>query len=75
MTPKDGKVGMYMRYENLRVDTNFEKKYSLNDSIVMGGKETYNSSMMTLSFLGDMLLVLYTPKNEQEHTEAKNMLS
>ncbi len=75
LTPQDGKVGMYMQYENLRVDTNYEKKYVLSESLILGAKETYNSSVMTLSFLGDMLKGLFAPKSEQEHTDAKNMLS
>lgn len=66
---------MYMQYENLKVDTNYEKKYSMSDALILGAKETYNSSIMTLSFLGDMLHGLFAPKNEQEHTDAKNMLS
>jgi len=75
ITPKDGKVGMYMQYEDLQVNTNYEKKYDFIQSFILGGKETYNSSVMTLSFLADMLHGLFAAKNEQEHTDAKNMLS
>ncbi len=75
LIPKDGKVWMYMQYEHLKVDTNYEKKYNLSESFILGARETYNSSVMTLSFLGDMLHGLFAPKNEQEHTDAKNMLS
>jgi regulator of sigma E protease len=75
LIPKDGKVGMMMRYEWLSLNKEFQKKLPLGESIVLWIKETYNGSVMTLVFLSDMLHGLIAPTTPEEREDAKNMLS
>ena len=75
MIPQNGKVGMQIGYRNLQINTNKKIQYSGFDAIRMGARETVATTRITLAFLSRMVVGLFAPKTETEHTEAKNMLA
>jgi regulator of sigma E protease len=75
IVPENGKVGIYISYKSLDITKNLSIQKTGLDGIVAGARETYYSSRLTLSFLGDMIHGLFVPKNPREHEDAKSMLS
>ena len=75
ITPKDGKIGMMIGYKELKVNENIHIQYSGIAAIQAGAEETIANTKITFSFLSRMVVWLFSPKNETEHKEAKDMLS
>lgn len=75
VTPIDGKVGMMIGYKDRKINENIHIQYRGIEAIQMGAKETIANTKITLFFLSRMVVWLFSPKNETEHKEAKDMLS
>lgn len=75
MSPSQGKVGIMIGYKDLSIDKDKKIQYTGLDAITMGARETLATTRLTLGFLSRMVVWLFAPKNEQEHTEAKTMLA
>lgn len=75
LTPENGKVGMYIGYNEFNLDKNFIVQKAGWDGVVAGAKETYYSSVFTLDFLGKVLKNLFAPATPADREEAKSMLS
>lgn len=75
MVPKDGKVGMIIRYNNLNINENKRIQFNWYDALIAGKDETIASTKITLSFLSRIVNGIFTPKSEKEHEEAKSMLA
>ncbi len=75
VTPKDGKIGTYVGYKDFIQQKDFRVQKTWLDGIVAGARETYYSSTLTLSFLGNIVRELVAPATPTEREEAKSMLS
>lgn len=73
--PKNGLIGIAMEYKNLNIHDSYTIQRSSLEAVKAGATETYQVSRLTLSFLGKMVHGLFAPKTEQEHTDAKSMVS
>ncbi|MFZ4461759.1 MAG: site-2 protease family protein [Patescibacteria group bacterium] len=75
ITPKDGKIGSYVGYKTIDLNTNFEYKYPLGQAMVVGAQEVYNQSVLTLELFGSLVRKLVAPVNPGERKEAQESLS
>lgn len=75
ITPKDGKIGMMIGYQNLRINEDIRIQYSGFTALEMGARETVAATKITFAFLSRMVTGLFSPHTEQERTEAKEMLA
>lgn len=75
LVPENGKVGMYIGYNELDLNKDLVIQKKGIEGIVAGAKETYYSSVLTLDFLGKVLKNLIAPSTPMEREEAKEMLS
>ena len=75
LTPVDSKIWVQVEYHNLRIDTEYMYKSTFVDALWMWAKETYNTSVMTLSFLGKLVQWIFAPDTAEDREDAKNMLS
>jgi len=75
VTPENGKVGMYIDYENLEVKKDYIYRATWVEAIVVGARETYATSMLTLDMLGTLPEKLFLPKTLTDREEAKELLS
>lgn len=73
--PENGKIGIGMEYDKLRIDSTIKIKYGLQDAIIAGWEETIATTKITYAFLVKMFNGIFSPKNQAEHEQAKNMLS
>ncbi len=75
LIPDKGKVGMYINYQDLKVDESFVIKKSIPSSLVSWAKETYATSVLTLWFLGQIIQKTFVPKDDKERASARELLS
>ena len=70
----DWKIWAYL-WENIQVDTDFEYKYWVFQSLKYGTIETYNQTMLTFKALWSLLRKIIRPETKQERTEAIEQVS
>lgn len=75
ITPQDGKIGVRVWFQNLRVNPDFRVELPFWRAVQAGAYETYNSSILTLIFLKDLVHGIFAPDTPEEREDAKNMLS
>lgn len=76
VTPENGKIGVMVSYKNLTLNQDIPvERFWLSDSLIMGAKETYFTSVLTLKVLGKTFQGLFFSKNVSERENAKEMLS
>lgn len=75
LNPLNGKIWVYVWYHNLRINREFESRFTWIQALSQWIHETYASSILTLNFLWKMLHGIFVPNNPIEYQEAKNMLS
>jgi membrane-associated protease RseP (regulator of RpoE activity) len=63
------KIWAYI-WENVSLNTEFEYKYSIIDSIKYWVFETYNQSLLTFKWLWILVTKIFNPKTPQERTDA-----
>ncbi|MBP9780043.1 site-2 protease family protein [Candidatus Gracilibacteria bacterium] len=73
LIPKDGKVGMYL--EDTQINKSFVYQESFPRAVIVGARETYATSILTLDMLGTLLEKLFAPKTPTDREEAKELLS
>lgn len=73
--PKDGKVWMVIRYNNLNINENKKIQFHWYEAFLMGGKETIATTKITFWFLVRIVNGIFSPKSNNEHEEAKSMLA
>ncbi len=75
VVPDNGKVWMYINYDNLHINKDFNYQKSWFQALISWARETYNTSILTLDFLGQILEKLFAPKTSTDREEAKTLLS
>ncbi|MDD2870655.1 MAG: site-2 protease family protein [Candidatus Gracilibacteria bacterium] len=73
-TGNKGKIGAYIG-DNIILNTNFEYKYGITDSIKSGVYETYNQSLLTFKGLGILIKKIFNPETPKEREEALSEVS
>lgn len=73
LIPKEGKVWMYL--EDTQINKNFVYQESFPKAVIVGARETYATSILTLDMLWTLLEKLFTPKTPTDREEAKELLS
>lgn len=75
LIPQSGKVGMYINYFNLNLNKDFNYQVSFPRAVIVGARETYTTSILTLDMLWTLLKKLFAPKTLTDREEAKELLS
>ncbi len=73
LIPKDGKVWMYL--EDTQINKSFVYQESFPRAVIVGARETYATSILTLDMLWTLLEKLFAPKTPTDREEAKELLS
>jgi regulator of sigma E protease len=73
--PVNSKIWVQVGYRNLDIDTTYSYRLPLDEALVMWVRETYVTSVMTLSFLWQLVQWIFAPEVPQDRVDAKNMLS
>ena len=68
--PKDGKIGSYVSYADLKPRKGFVYQYPLGEAVVVAAKETVSQTGFTFELLYEILRKLVAPKNAAERQEA-----
>ncbi len=75
VTPQDGKIGVALWYENMRMNPDYKPHFSLFTASRQAIWETYTLSRLTLDTLGKTLHDLIIPDTPSERTEASEMIA
>lgn len=74
IVPETWKLWVYI-WENIQLNSDFEYKYWVLDSMKYAAKETYSQSVLTLQSLKYLLVKVVSPKTPQDRKEAINEMS
>jgi regulator of sigma E protease len=75
ITPwNDWKIWSYLS-ENVKIDENFEYKYTFIQAIKNWYKETYNESILTIKWIWLIVQKIFNPKTPEERDEAISNVS
>ncbi len=70
VVPKDGKIGAYVAYSEVRPTEGFRYRYPFGQAVVVAAKETVNQVAFTFEILFEILRKLVVPKTPTERQEA-----
>lgn len=70
VVPKDGKIGSYVSYADIRPKEGFEYRYPLGRAVVIAAEETVNQTAFTFELLFELVRKLAVPKTSTERQEA-----
>lgn len=68
--PKDGKIGSYVSYADIKPKEGFEYRYPFGQAVAVAGKETVNQVAFTFELLFELFRKLVAPKTPTERSEA-----
>jgi len=68
--PKDGKIGSYVSYSDIKPKEGFEYRYPFGQAVVVAAKETVNQTAFTFELLFELVRKLAVPKTPTERQEA-----
>lgn len=75
LQPDNGKIWVRLWYIDMKIDEDYLLDLDLYSASIMGVRETYNSSILTLVFLRDLIHGVFVPDTPEERELAKNMLA
>lgn len=75
VTPVNSKIWVQVDYRNLDINSAYSYNLWFGEAIIMWARETYNTSVMTLSFLWKLVQWIFAPETPQDREDAKNMLA
>ncbi len=75
ITPENGKIGVALWYENMRINPDYKQSFSFSSAIKSALWETYTLSHLTLDALGKTLYDLIIPATPTDRKEASEMIS
>lgn len=70
VVPKDGKIGAYVAYSNVRPVEGFQYRYPFKQAVIIAAKETLNQIAFTFELLFEIFRKLIVPKTPTERQEA-----
>lgn len=70
ITPKDWKIGCYVWYNIIWIDSNFSYRYSLPDAIIVWYEETLAQTKLTFELLQTLARKIFAPQTWYERSEA-----
>lgn len=70
IVPRDGKIGSYVSYSDIKPREGFEYRYPFGQAVVVAAKETVNQTAFTFELLFELVRKLIAPKTSTERQEA-----
>ncbi|GAB0174525.1 MAG: RIP metalloprotease RseP [Candidatus Altimarinota bacterium] len=75
ITPMNKKIKSYLRYDNIKINTQYQENFAFSTSLKKGLTETITLSRVTFDFLGKTLHDLIRPNKPEDREIAKEMIS